>query len=121
MPERFVSETIKPVAATCDTAAMAAGGPGLPRQFVWRGNAVEVTAVIAAWRETGPCRHGSPERYVRKHWFEVETTAGRMKIYFERQPRRGKTRRTDRWRLFSIGAAEMAPFPTPATGEKNFP
>ena len=108
MRECLVSETIKPVAATCDTTAMAAGGPGLPREFVWRGKTVEVTSVIAVWRETGRCRHGSPERYVRKHWFEVETTAGRMKIYFERQPRRGKARRTDRWWLFSISGGHGA-------------
>ncbi len=100
--ERLISETIKPVTSTCDTTAMAAGGPGLPRQFVWQGRTVDIKEVVAVWRETGRCRHGSPEQYVRKHWFEVETTMGRMKIYFERQPRRGKGRSPDRWHLFSI-------------------
>lgn len=33
MSERFVSETIIPVTASCDTSRMAAGEPGLPREF----------------------------------------------------------------------------------------
>ncbi len=34
LPERFVSEAIQPVVATYDTARMAMGEPGLPRDFV---------------------------------------------------------------------------------------
>ena len=75
MTERFVSEAIVPVTATYDTARMAAGEPGLPRAFTWRGRTVEVAAVLRSWRETGKCRHGSPELYVRKHWYEVVTGA----------------------------------------------
>jgi Domain of unknown function (DUF6504) len=105
MPERFVGEDIEPVIATCDTARMAAGEPGLPREFLWRGRTVEIVAVIRAWHDTGPCSHGSPEQYVRKHWYEVTTVSdGTMKIYFERQPRRG--RKGSRWRLFSQCGAE---------------
>lgn len=101
MTERFVGEDIKPVAATFDTSRMAAGEPGLPREFLWRGRTVHVMDVVRAWHETGRCSHGSPEQYVRKHWFEVVTSAdGTMKIYFERQPRRGS--KGGRWRLFSI-------------------
>lgn len=101
MTERFVGEDIKPVAATFDTARMAAGEPGLPREFLWRGRTVEIVAVIRTWHETGRCSHGSPEQYVRKHWFEVDTAAdGTMKIYFERQPRRGQ--KGCRWRLLSV-------------------
>jgi phosphoribosylglycinamide formyltransferase-1 len=100
MPERFVSEAIKPVAATFDTARMAAGEPGLPREFVWRGRTIAVAAVLRAWRETGRCRHGSPEMYARKHWYEVATSGGTMKIYCDRQPHGG--RQGTRWRLFSI-------------------
>ncbi len=101
MPERFVSEAIRPVVATCDTARMAAGEPGLPREFAWNDDVIRVAAVLRTWRETGPCRHGSAERYVRKHWYEIVTVSGAvMKIYFERQPRR---RSKDlRWWLFSI-------------------
>jgi hypothetical protein len=103
--ERFVGEAISPVVATCDTSRMAVGEPGLPREFLWRGQTIKVTAVLRTWRETGKCRHGSPEIYVRKHWFEVATVdSGRMKIYFERQPRRGQ--KGARWWLFSIGEEE---------------
>ncbi len=101
MPERFVSEAIKPVTGTGDTSRMAIGEPGLPREFVWRGRTITVAAVLRTWRETGRCRHGSPERYVRKHWYEVATISnGTMKLYFDRQPRTG--RKDGRWWLFSI-------------------
>lgn len=105
MGERFVSEVISPVVSTCDTSRMAIGEPGLPREFLWRDRTLRIAEVLRTWRETGKCRHGSPERYVRKHWFEVITTANDiMNIYFERQPHRGK--KGDRWWLFSIREAE---------------
>jgi hypothetical protein len=105
MPERLISEAIKPLTETADTSRMAIGEPGLPRKFVWRGHTITVTAVLRSWRETGNCRHGSPERYVRKHWFEVVTASdGTMKLYFERQPRGG--RKGARWWLFSIREPE---------------
>ena len=101
MHERFVSGVIRPVGAAWDTSRMAVGEPGLPRQFVWRGQAIEIASVLRTWRETGKCRHGSPELYVRKHWFEVTTTGNTtMKIYFDRHPR--GQRKSDRWWLFSI-------------------
>jgi phosphoribosylglycinamide formyltransferase-1 len=101
MPERFVSEAIQPVTATYDTVRMAGGEPGLPREFVWRARTIQVAAVLRNWRETGRCHHGSPERYVRKHWYEIATANHEtMKIYFERQPRGGK--RGERWWLFSM-------------------
>jgi len=101
MPERLVSEVLRPVVATSDTSRMAAGEPGLPREFMWRGRTIKITTVLRTWRETGKCRHGSPEMYVRKHWFEVATTANStMKIYFERQTR--SARKNDRWWLFTI-------------------
>lgn len=106
-PERLVSEAIKPVVATCDTARMATGEPGLPEEFVWRGQTIKIVAVLRTWRETGKCRHGSSERYVRKHWFEVDTISfGSMKIYFDRQPR--GERKGGRWWLFSVGGLEKA-------------
>jgi len=105
MRERFVDESIVPLTATSDTSRMAAGEPGLPREFLWRGRTIEVAAVLRAWRQTGKCRHGSPELYVRKHWFDVATTSNStMRIYFDRQPRRG--RKGARWWLFSISESE---------------
>ena len=99
--EQFVSEAIEPVASTFDTARMALGEPGLPGAFVWRGRTLEIAIVLRSWHDTGPCRHGSPELYVRKHWFEVVTHDGTtLKLYFDRQPRGGGRR--DRWWLFSV-------------------
>ena len=99
--KQFVGEALKPVTATFDSARMAAGGPGLPREFIWRGVCVSVAKVLNEWRETGPCRHGSGERYVRKHWFEVQTEDGQtMKLYFERRAR-GRAL-SARWWLFSV-------------------
>ena len=101
MTERLISEALKPLTETADTSRMAIGEPGLPQKFVWRGRTICVTAVLRSWRETGKCRHGSPEMYVRKHWYEVATESdGFMKLYFERQPRRGQ--KGAQWWLFSI-------------------
>jgi phosphoribosylglycinamide formyltransferase-1 len=101
MPERFTSEPIKPIAETADTCRMAIGEPGLPRKFIWRDRTITVKAILRSWRETGKCRHGSPEMYVRKHWYEVATVSdGIMKIYFDRHARGG--RGGARWWLFSI-------------------
>jgi phosphoribosylglycinamide formyltransferase-1 len=109
MPERLISEAIKPLTETADTSRMAIGEPGLPHKFVWRGRTVTVTAVLRSWRETGKCRHGSPEMYVRKHWYEVATVSdGTMKLYFERQPRGGG--KGARWWLLSIREPEESSF-----------
>ena len=106
MPNRFVSEIIRPFGDARDTSSMAVGGPGLPREFEWQGRPLKIAAVLRTWRETGKCRHGSPELYVRKHWFEVVTTGNVvMKIYFDRQPR--SKHRNDRWWLFSICEPEV--------------
>ena len=107
MPERFVSEPIKPLTETADTSRMAIGEPGLPQNFVWRGRTIIVTAVLRSWRETGKCRYGSPEMHVREHWYEVATESdGIMKLYFERQPRLGQKGKGTRWWLFSIREPE---------------
>jgi len=104
LPERFVGEPIEPLGGSFDTARMAVGEPGLPQAFIWRGKTLEIAAVVRTWRETGPCRHGSPEVYVRKHWFEVTTRGGAvLRLYFDRQPRGG--RGAARWWLFSIGSS----------------
>jgi Domain of unknown function (DUF6504) len=100
MAEDFISEAIQPVIETIDTSRMAAGEPGLPRQFRWRSQVIQIAQVLSTWRETGPCHHGSGEQYVRKHWFEVATDTGvKMKIYFERQSR--SANKKNRWWLFS--------------------
>ena len=103
MSEQLISEPLTPVTATSDTSRMAIGEPGLPREFLWRKETVRITSVLRTWKETGKCTHGSPELYVRKHWYEVDTAShGRMKIYFDRHPRPHKGRKEPRWWLFSI-------------------
>jgi len=105
MPSQFVSAAIEPVAGTIDPGRMSRGEPGLPRQFRWGSQTIQIVSVLRTWRETGPCRHGSGERYARKHWFEVVTDAGEtMKIYFERQARSRQIK--SRWRLFTIDKAQ---------------
>ena len=93
----LISDAIDPVPEAL-AASGAPGEPGLPMRFLWRGREFAIAEVVEKWRETGGCRHGSGERYVRKHWFHIRTAEGvEMKIYFERQTRSGKGRRS--WRL----------------------
>ncbi len=106
--KRFVGEAVQPDPTTFDAARMAAGGPGLPRAFAWRGRRVEVAEVLGEWRETAPCRHGSGERYVSKHWFDVRATTGEaLRLYFERRAR-GRAL-SARWWLFSVESDEPSP------------
>ena len=106
MDEQFVGDPIKPVVETFDAARMTRGEPGLPGKFVWRGEEYTVAETLETWKQTGPCRHGSRERYVRKHFYRVRTTSGHeMVVYFERQKRAsGKT--GARWWLYRIVGAE---------------
>ena len=102
MPEKFISEAIKPVMDTFDTKSMALGMPGLPKEFIWRGEKVTVTEnLLRTWRTTGACRHGSGEQYARRQWFEVKTARhGIMKIYFNRSTL-GRTKEMGWW-LYTI-------------------
>ena len=103
---RFVGESIRLVVGTQDVAGMAAGGPGLPRQFIWRGVERSVATVLRTWRDTAPCRHGSGERYANRHWYEVRTDQGDiLTLYFERRPRRGTRAASPRWHLFTTRSA----------------
>jgi len=108
MHEQFISEAIKPVSGTIEVRGMLRGEPGLPRRFVWRGEEYEVADVLQQWRETGPCTSGSPEQYVRKHWYRIRTAGGaEMKIYFERQAR-SRRQQKSRWWLYTIVDAAEA-------------
>lgn len=106
MSEEFISEPIEPVAGTFDTAAMTRGEPGLPERFKWRDEEYAVAEVLEAWKETGPCRSGGPEQYLRKHWYKIRTDSGfEMTLYFERQTR-SKIRNKTRWWLYTINTKE---------------
>ena len=98
-PQTFVSEPLVPAAGSGDAAAMATGVPGAPRRFTWRGTLHELGAVAGAWKTSGTDRG---ERYLRRHWFEIVTTAGiRMTIYCERQARAAKKPKA-RWWVYSV-------------------
>jgi phosphoribosylglycinamide formyltransferase-1 len=99
----FISEPIVPVEASFDTGGMARGEPGLPRKFRWRKKEFVVAEVLERWKEHGDCRHGSGERYVRKHGYRVRTTDGAVfRIYFQRSQGRGKLSGKSRWWIHSI-------------------
>lgn len=102
---RFVGAPVEPEPGSFDAASMARGQPGLPRRFAWDGRTWEVDEVIAQWKTTGDCTHGSGEQYVRRHWFDIRTTDGtRMTLYADRRPRKGKPAR-QRWWLFETSEA----------------
>ena len=99
MKETFIGEAIKPEDMSFSVSSMAMGKPGLPQSFSWKGGRFSILEVLEEWKEAGACRHGSGERYVRKHWFRIKTTEHReMSIYFERQ---GRSSGGSRWRLYS--------------------
>lgn len=102
MMDEFVGEAIKPVAGTFDTAGMIRGEPGLPGRFVWRDKEYALAEVLEKWKESGRCKSGSSEMYLRKHWFKIRCTDGsEMTIYFERQPR-SKAHNKMRWWLYTV-------------------
>ncbi len=99
MPATFISEPIVPV-GDFDPSAMSRGEPGLPPGFRWREREWTVAEVLESWREYGDCKHGSGERYLRKHCFRLRTTDGSvLRIYFQRSF--GRARATARWWLQS--------------------
>ena len=103
MPGAFISEPILPVDASFDTAGMARGEPGLPRKFRWRKKEFLVAEVLEQWKDHGDCRHGSGERYVRKHGYRVRTSEGAIfRLYFQRSMGRGKLPSKSRWWIQSI-------------------
>jgi len=105
--ETFIGEPIQPKLGSFDTAAMATGGPGLPRLFAWRGNEYKVAVVLKTWRTREPgVGMDSDYTYVRKHFYRVKTTAGDvMTLYFDRKPLGGRGKHKIRWFLFSIAQA----------------
>lgn len=104
--ERFISESLEPLYSVESGLQAPAGEPVLPGAFRWRGGALPVLRLLESGRGLGPCTHGSGEMYVRRHWYRIETSGGRiMRIYFERRPR-GRGRKTRRWWLYAIAGGE---------------
>jgi phosphoribosylglycinamide formyltransferase-1 len=103
--EEFVCEEIVPAAGTFDTAGMSRGEPGLPARFVWRGHEYRVIGVVRQWKTSGPCRNGSPELYLRRHWYQILTEPrAMMTVYCDRQAKdRKKPKR--RWWVYTVSDA----------------
>ncbi len=106
MKEEFISEPIQPVAGTAEPPGVGRGEPGFPKRFIWRGTEYVLAEILRTWKESGPCKSGSNEKYLRKHWFSIRTTDGlQMSIYFDRQPR-SKRQSKNRWWLYTIARPE---------------
>ena len=113
MSESFVSEPITPLDASFDTAGMARGEPGLPHKFRWRKTEFAVARVLEQWKEHGNCKHGSGERYVRRHSYRIETTDGTvLRLYFQRSFGRAKVGAQSRWWIQSIEKDCRVPSPS---------
>jgi hypothetical protein len=98
-----VSAPIEPVAGRGDADALARGEPGVPAAFVWEGRRYDVASVLSRWKTM---RTDRGEKYVARHWFEIELTSGEtMRIYCERQPRA----RGSRWSLYTVAEREASP------------
>jgi len=97
----FISEPIRPDAGTFDAAAMGTGAPGVPGRFFWRKRELVIVQVLESWKEYGDCKHGSGERYVRRHNFRIRTADGlTARIYFQRSF--GRSRASARWWLYGL-------------------
>ena len=104
MREELISECLTPVTDGPIARPVVPGAPLLPARFRWRGAEHTVAEILSEWKETGPCRHGSGERYVRKHWFHIRTAAGEeWKLYFERQGRSAREMKR-RWWLYTVAS-----------------
>ena len=97
--EQFVSQAIEPKPGSFDTSAMTRGEAGVPREFVWRGQAYVVEELLASWKGTKTDRG---EVYLKRHWFRVRVSDGQcMVIYCERQATPGRSAKR-RWWLYTV-------------------
>jgi hypothetical protein len=103
----FISEPITPAAGEYNPITMARGEPSAPRRFTWRGMEYHVARVIKTWKGAAPEGHKQGnEVYVRKHWFELETTSGEhMTIYCDRQAQ-SRRKAKARWWLYSVARSQ---------------
>jgi hypothetical protein len=102
--EELISESILPRPGSFDAAAMGRGEAGLPHVFKWRDEEYTVARLIATWKTSGKERGGT-EIYLRRHWFDIETTTGeRMTLYCDRQAKNSRKPKA-RWWLYTVTAA----------------
>jgi hypothetical protein len=95
----FIGKELTPEGAL-DTQTLARGEPSLPRAFTWGDDRVEVATLRKTWRSLKDDRG---DTYVKKHWFEFETTDGRVAVvYFDRGARKGAAR----WWLYTLSTGD---------------
>ncbi len=88
MTKHFISEAITPSRVVTSEE--------LPPAFAWRDELLEVKAVRNKWRST---KEDRGDVYLKRHWFEFETTGSRIvTVYFDRAAKRGRPR----WWLYAI-------------------
>lgn len=98
----FIGEELTPLAGTGDVGMMSRGEPGMPRRFLWRGVQFELVGVIDAWKTQGPCRHGSGEMYLRRHWYKVQVRPHQvMTVYCDRQAK-DRRKPKSRWWVYTV-------------------
>jgi Family of unknown function (DUF6504) len=91
----FVGKALVPDGAL-DVEALAQGEPSLPRAFYLAEERIEVAHLLRTWRSTKDDRG---DTYVKKHWFEFQSSDGRRAIvYFDRAARKG----APRWWLYML-------------------
>jgi hypothetical protein len=94
----FVGWSIAPAGDGFITPA-SGSEPPVPRAFRWDNRRFDVSAVLRSWRTTKTDRG---DVYLKRHWFELETTSGeKLEVYFDREARRG----APRWWLYSLTTA----------------
>lgn len=96
--DRLVSEPVTPVPGSFHADSMAAGEPGVPLAFSWRGTQYRVKRVLDGWKNLRSCRNGSGEKYVNKHFFRVETESGDVMTLY--RARTGS--KQDSWILYTM-------------------
>jgi hypothetical protein len=96
----LISEAIVPAAGLFDAGPMAAGEPGLPQGFEWRGRTLAVRVCESRWKKYGP-GDGGGGVYLRRHYFRLVMEDGEVWIvYCER--RIARSTRGSRWVLYTI-------------------
>jgi len=91
----FVSRPIAPAGDGFITEA-SGGEPPVPRAFIWDGRTLVIAAVLRSWRSSKTDRG---DKYLKRHWFELETSDGAtIEVYYDRESRRGASP----WHLYTI-------------------
>lgn len=92
---RFVSRPLQTVGEEFITEATGSEPP-VPRAFLWEDRTLLVLKVLRAWRTSKTDRG---DNYLKRHWYELETTDGqKIEVYYDREARRGSSR----WWLYTI-------------------